>query len=62
MLKSLRKKHDVRVTQTKDVLLLNGKSTKAVFQLQNDLGNGTWGKIDFLVNHCGYVKRYVSEF
>lgn len=29
------------------------KSNKGQFHPQHDLGNGPWGKIDFLVNHCG---------
>ena len=28
----------------------------------HDLGNGSWGKIDFLVNHCNYKRRFVEEF
>lgn len=24
------------------------------------VGNGSWGKIDFLVNHCGYVYVFVD--
>lgn len=23
-------------------------------------GNGTWGKIDFLVKHCGYVQCFIN--
>lgn len=23
-------------------------------------GNGTWGKIDFLVKHCGYVQAFIN--
>lgn len=58
----LRKKHDVRVTQNKEVLVLNGKSNKGQFQPQHDLGNGSWGKIDFLINHCGYRQKFVAEW
>ena len=54
----LRKKHDVRVTQNKEILVLSRKSK----QKQHDLGNGSWGKIDFLVNHCGYRQIFVSDF
>ena len=59
VLKSLRKKNDVRVNGNL-VLILNGKNKK--FPKHNDLGNGSWGKIDFLVNHCGYHTMNVSEF
>jgi len=62
VLLQLRKKNDVRVTQDGFVLVLNGKSTKGQFQKQNDLGNRSWGKIDFLVNHRGYKLLFTSEF
>ena len=29
---------------------------------KHDLGNGSWGKIDFLVNHHGYSFFHVSDF
>lgn len=29
---------------------------------KNDLGIGSWGKIDYLINHQGYRKSMVSEF
>lgn len=29
---------------------------------KDDLGIGSWGKIDFLINHQGYRKSMVSEF
>lgn len=35
---------------------------KVIAQLINDLGNKSWGKIDFLVNYCGYVQLFVPEF
>lgn len=39
--------------------LLNGESVPAALRFvvvtdQASLGNKTWGRIDFLVNHCGY--------
>ena len=55
----LRKKHDVKI-QGKDILILNGKSKRS--QKSDDLGNGSWGKIDYLCNHKGYIKRFVSDF
>jgi hypothetical protein len=58
----LSKKHDVRVTQNRQVLLLNGTSNKGQYQLSHDLGNKSWGKIDFLVNHCGYRRTIVAEY
>lgn len=57
----LSKKHDVKI-KSNQILVLNGKSTKGIFQPINDLGNKSWGKIDFLVNYCGYVQLFVPEF
>ena len=55
----LRQKNDVKVIASEKVIyLLNDLSKKK----QNDLGNSSWGKIDFLVNHCGYRKYFVSDF
>lgn len=62
VLSQLRKKHDVRITPEKEILVLNGKSNKGQFQKKDDLGNGSWGKIDFLVKHCGYRQMFVSEW
>lgn len=59
VLRSLSKKHDVRINGT-DILVLNGKSKKK--PKQHDLGNGSWGKIDYLVNYCGYRQYFVAEF
>jgi hypothetical protein len=59
VLRTLRQKNDVRIVGNQ-ILILNGKNPK--FQKQNDLGNGSWGKIDFLKNHKGYFLRNVSEF
>lgn len=59
VLKNLRKKNDVRIIGNQ-IFVLNGKNPK--HQKQNDLGNGSWGKIDFLRNHKGYVLINVSEF
>jgi hypothetical protein len=57
----LYKKHDCKIdSRAKTIQVLNGRSKKQ--QLKNDLGNGSWGKIDFLINHCGFVKISVAEF
>lgn len=58
-IRSLSKKKDIRFnfkTYTMEILN-NGANNKA-----NDLGNGSWGKIDFLVNHCGWKRYFVSQF
>lgn len=50
VLKSLQKKHDVKVNvNTKQIAINTGDIKK------NDLGNGSHGKIDFLSKNCGYV-------
>ena len=59
VLRSLSRKHDVRV-EGSFIKILNGKSKKA--QPIGDLGIRTQGKIDFLVNYKGYKRVYVSEF
>lgn len=67
VLKSLRQKNDVKVNGTSIYLLkrkvLNKESILIDNPLaKNDIGNGTHGKIDFLVNHCGYSKTKVDKF
>jgi hypothetical protein len=59
VLRSLNKKHDCFINGN-EVLILNGKSKR--YPKKHDLGNGSWGKIDFLVNHCGYRKYFVPKF
>lgn len=61
VLKALSKKSDCRI-KGKDIFVLNGKSQKAQFIPKHDLGNGSWGKIDYLTNYCGYRQMFVSEF
>lgn len=68
VLASLKKKKDVKVTGTL-VQILKSQiwSDKAQALVHNpgytgDVGNGTWGKIDFLVNHCGYQKLFTGKF
>jgi hypothetical protein len=58
-LKSLGKKNDCRIRENR-ILVLNGKSKKS--HRQNDLGNGSWGKIDYLVKVHGYALLAVAEF
>lgn len=56
VIRSLSKKRDIQIDTRKKVLeILNpGKN--------QDLGNKSWGKIDYLVNYAGYIKLFVSEF
>ena len=65
VLKSLSKKHDVRVLGgtiqvLKPEIEKDGKIIENPFY-QGDLGNGSWGKIDFLKSQ-GYKQYFVAEF
>jgi hypothetical protein len=60
VLRSLSKKHDCRI-QGREIKILTDKVFNKKTQKEEDnpfkrfdLGNGSWGKIDFLVNYCGY--------
>lgn len=53
VLKALSKKRDVRVNRTtKEIYFLTGSNPH--YPKNNDLGNSSWGKIDFLTNYAGY--------
>jgi hypothetical protein len=61
VLRHLSKKNDVLVENRK-ILILKDEifDVKQGIKIPNpkkkfDLGNGSWGKIDFLVNHNGYT-------
>jgi len=55
---SLSKKRDVKVdSRNKTVYLLNDPKKKS-----SDIGNRSWGKIDYLTNHAGYARLYVSDY
>lgn len=61
VLRKLSLKHDVRInSDVKVIEVLTGKDPK--FPAAHDIGNGSWGKIDFLVNHCGWRQIYVDKF
>lgn len=57
------KKHD----EVKDVRLLSRKMSidthnKTIVANRNTIiGNNSWGRIDFLVNHCGYIFRWDAK-
>lgn len=57
VLRALSTKRDCRVTGN-FIYVLNGEGR---FSRSNDLGNGSWGKIDFLVNHKGYKLMWVKD-
>lgn len=61
VLRSLSQKRDVRVDpRKKEVQTLNGRGKQ--YPKTNDLGNKSWGKIDYLVNYQEYRHYSVSEF
>jgi len=68
VLKSLRKKNDCRISgQTIMILSDEIFSKEQGINIPNpckigDLGNSTYGRIDYLVNYCGYSVVKVGEF
>lgn len=54
VLRILDKKGDVRIDSQMKVI--------QVLRDNNTCGNGTWGKIDFLVNYNGWKSMLVNEF
>ena len=67
VLKELSRKNDVRVSGTVVMVLSDkivDKESNIIDnpQKRNDLGNGSWGRIDYLVNHCGYGIVKVAQF
>jgi hypothetical protein len=59
VLRSLSRKHDVKVFGT-TIQILTGKDLS--FPRINDLGNKSWGKIDFLKNYCGFKVIHLDKF
>lgn len=53
ILAQLRRKSDIRVV---------GKQIQQLIQGKGDIGHGTKGKIDFLVNYCNYIHFFVEDF
>lgn len=43
-----------RLNKKRDVKIIDNE---IIIYLSPEIGNGTWGKIDFLVNHRGYTCR-----
>jgi len=59
VLRSLAKKHDCKVvTNLSEIQILTGNKQPK----KNDLGNGSWGKIDYLINFMGYHKVRMHKF
>lgn len=57
VLKSLSKKRDVRIERRNIFVLSKRAKNKA-----HDLGNGSWGKIDYLTKNKGFFLYYVTKF
>lgn len=55
VIRSLSSKNDIRISK-KIIEILIGPKRKG------DLGNKSWGKIDFLTNYCGYSIVKVKTF
>ena len=50
------------LSKNPDVKITNRGNIKVVEVVKNSqyCGNGTWGKIDFLVKHCGYTYCFIN--
>lgn len=61
VLQTLNRKRDVIVFESQKLIqVLTGENPKS--PAAGDIGIHTWGKIDYLCNHCGYRQMYVGEF
>lgn len=50
----LTKNPAIDITYSKDMNVIS------VVKNATTVGNGTWGKIDFLIKHCGYTLTFVD--
>ena len=55
VVRALSKNPDVKITYR-----ANFNKVIEVVKNSQYCGNGTWGKIDFLTKHCGYVQCFVD--
>ena len=67
VLRSFRSKRDIHIKDSSIMVLRDKIIAKGGESIDNpakthDLGNGSWGKIDFLVKHCGYSIWQVDKF
>lgn len=70
VLEALKLKNDVKIVgktifilKPTSVKIEGGKLVKNLNHLRkDDLGNKSWGKIDFLSKYCGYNKQYIQDF
>ena len=56
VLRALSKNPDVRISHPH-----RGAKVIEVVRGSQYCGNGTWGKIDFLVKHCGYTQCFIDS-
>jgi hypothetical protein len=69
-IESLKNKKDCKVDANNRIIYILGskvfdikkKETVDNPKKQYDLGNGSWGKIDFLIKQHGFTIQYVKEF
>lgn len=54
VVRALSKNPDVKITNYGKFQVIE------VVRSSQYCGNGTWGKIDFLVKHCGYVQVFIN--
>ena len=59
VLRSLAKKHDVKVDERTSTISVLSKDSPI---RKDDLGNGSWGKIDFLMHHQWFKLLHVAKF
>lgn len=68
VLRTLGQKQDCRINNGQISILTDNVfdnktgESKPNQKKKYDLGNGSWGKIDFLVHYCGYSKVFVNNF
>ena len=66
VLRTLGQKNDISIFSNSIQILKNKICTKNGVipnpKKKNDLGNGSWGKIDFLTNYHGFFINYVEKF
>lgn len=55
VVRSLMRKHSINISYC------GNTRTIEVEKNAYDIGNGSWGKIDYLVKYCGYTVIYVAH-
>jgi len=68
VIRSLSRKRDISIKGKTLLILSKDVWSKRINDYapnprkRNDLGNKSWGKIDFLMKYCGYKIKTVSDF